>query len=157
MTNHKPKLMKNPEKNTESFIQTIKRTIITTTIIAIILYFVDVFPHSGESRSVVFGITWAALFCIVFGGHWLELLFINYIKFELPQNIFVLYVSRVIYWFLSSIPLFIIANFIIGIFLHKNRNPNSWWAFGLLYIGIELFMQLITHLRFKKSFYNGVY
>ena len=149
--------MKDPEKNAEPLIQTIKRTIITTTIIAIILYFVNIFPHSGESKVIVFGIIWAAIFCIVFGGHWLELLYINHIKFALPGNILVLYVSRLIYWFLSSIPLFMIANFIIGTFLHKNRSLNSWWAFGLLYIGIELFMQLITHLRFKKSFYNGVY
>ena len=149
--------MKNPEKNTEPFGQTIKRTLITTTIIALILYFVNIFPHSSQSEPLIFMATWAAVFCIVFGGHWLELLFINYIKFALPANILLLYVTRVIYWFLSSVPLFFLADFVAGLFSSSDRFPGTWPKFGLLYIGIQLIMQAITHLRLKKSFYNGVY
>src|SRR3569833_571456 len=106
--------MKNPEKNTEPFAQTIKRTLITTTIIAVILYFVHIFPHSDQSKAMVFAVIWVAVFCIVFGGHWLELLFINYFKFVLPGNLLLLYVTRVILWFLSSIPLFFLAIFVVG-------------------------------------------
>jgi hypothetical protein len=149
--------MEKSEKNTESFAQTVKRTLITTTIIAIILYFVNIFPHSSQSKPVVFMVTWAAVFCIVFGGHWLELMFINYIKFVLPANMLLLYFTRAIYWFISSVPLFFLAGFVAGLFSPTNRFPGTWPNFGLLYISIQLIMQAITHLRLKKSFYNGAY
>jgi len=151
------KLMENPEKNTESFIQTAGRTVLTTTIIAVILNWLHVFPSGGESKLTVFEIIWLIIFCIVFGGHWLELLFINHIKFALPKNILVLYLLRIVYWFLCSIPLFIAAGLINNLFSHKTGYLGHWWTFGFLYIGIQLLMHAIMHIRFKKSFYNGVY
>ena len=66
--------MAHREKNTETFIQTVKRTIITTTIIGIILFFLKLFPPDGRNNLVLFGTIWTVVFCIVFGGHWLELL-----------------------------------------------------------------------------------
>jgi len=149
--------MENSEKITESFFQTVKRTIITTTVIAAIITLSGIFPTSGKSKLVLFAIVWLIVFCIVFGGHWLELIFINYIKFGLPNNIALLYLVRIAYWFFSSIPLFIIANFVADLFTHGARPLGQWWAFGLIYIGIELIMYLIMYIKMKKSFYNGVY
>jgi hypothetical protein len=149
--------MENPEKNTESFTQTVIRTIITTTIIAIILTWLHIFPSGEKSKLTQFVMIWSAIFCIVFGGHWLELVFINHIKFALPKNIFVLYFIRIGYWFLCSILLFFIANLIVNLFPHRTGQLGHWWIFGFFYIGIQLFMHAITHIRSKKSFYNGVY
>lgn len=149
--------MRSPEKYHEPFLQTVKRTIITTTIIAAIITFAGVFPAGGKSKLVLFGISWAMVFCIVFGGHWLELLFINYIKFVLPKNIIVLYLVRMAYWFLSSIPLFIVAGQVANLFSGETVHIGRWWAFGLIYIGIELFMYAMMQIKTKKSFYNGVY
>ena len=156
-TKQKSKLMEHPEKNTETFIQTSKRTIITTTIIAIILFFLRVFPSDGRSNFVLFGTIWVVIFCIVFGGHWLELLFINHIKFALPKNIFFLYFVRICYWFLCSIPLFALAALANNLLSHRTRHLGDWWTFGFLYIGIQLVMYAIMQIRLKKSFYNGVY
>ena len=149
--------MKSPEKNTEPFIQTVKRTVITTTIIAIILFLCRVFPTAGKSSLVVFGTIWSVAFCIVFGGHWLELLFINHIKFSLPKNMLLLYFIRICYWFVCSIPLFVLAVLVNNLFSHRAANFDHWWAFGFIYIGIQLLMYAIMHARLKKSFYNGVY
>ena len=149
--------MQNPEKNTESFLQTVKRTIITTTIIALVLYLINIFPSGESSKLKVFGIIWLVIFSIVFGGHLLELVFINHIKFSLPRNILLLYFIRIGYWFLSSIPLFILANFVSNLFSHKRGHLGNWWTFGFIYIGIQLLMYGIMHIRLKKSFYNGVY
>ena len=149
--------MELPGKNTETFIQTLKRTIITTTIICIILFLLKTFPSDGRSNFVLFGTIWSVVFCIVFGGHWLELLFINYIKFSLPKNIFVLYFVRICYWFLSSIPLFALASLTNNLLSNKTRHLGNWWTFGFLYIGIQLVMYAIMQIRLKKSFYNGVY
>lgn len=149
--------MKNPEKNTESFIQTAIRTILTTTIIAIILNWLHVFPSDGKSKLALFEMIWLVVFLIVFGGHWLELLFINGIKFSLPKNIPSLYFMRIVYWFLCAVPLFFIANLIANLFSHNTVRMGHWWMFGFFYIGIQLLMHAIMQLRLKKSFYNGVY
>jgi len=149
--------MKNPEKFTESFTKTVIRTIITTTIIAIILYWLHVFPTGDKSKLSLFEMIWSIVFCIVFGGHWLELLFINYIKFALPKNILLLYFIRIVYWFLCSVPLFFIADLVDNLFSHNTGHLGHWWAFGFFYIAIELFMHAIMQIRSKKSFYNGVY
>jgi len=149
--------METPEKNTESFVQTLIRTILTTTIIAVIINWLHLFPSGGKSKLILFEIIWSAVFCIVLGGHWLELVFINRIKFALPKNILLLYFIRIVYWFLCSIPLFLMANLITNLFSYKAGVPGHWWTFGFLYIGIQLLMHIIMHIRFKKSFYNGVY
>jgi len=149
--------MENPEKNTEPFIQTVIRTILTTTIIAVILYCLHVFPPGDKSKLMLFEMIWLIVFCIVFGGHWLELVFINRIKFALPKNILLLYCIRICYWFLCSIPLFFIADFIYNLFSHNRGGLGHWYTFGFFYIGIELLMHAIMQIRLKKSFYNGVY
>ena len=149
--------MKNPEKNMESFIQTVIRTILTTTIIAIILFWLHLFPSGINSKVSLFEMIWSVVFCIVFGGHWLELLFINQIKFALPKNITLLYFTRFVYWFLCAIPLFFMAGLINNLFSHKTETLGHWWAFGGFYIGIQLVMHAIMQIKTKKSFYNGVY
>ena len=146
--------MKNPEKNTESLAQTVKRTIITTTIVALILTLSGIFPSHEKSKAAIFGVVWLAAFCIVFGGHWLELLFINEIKFKLPKNMLLIYFVRLGYWFICSIPLYILANWVVSFFSNKTK---PWWTFGFVYIGIQLLIHAIMHMRLKKSFYNGVY
>jgi hypothetical protein len=148
--------MKDPEKYTESFIKTCVRTILTTTIIAVILYLLHIFPSGYKSKVTLFEIAWSVVFCIVFGGHWLELIYINFIKFSLPKNILLLYLVRIVYWFLCSIPLLFMANLVFDLFSYKAHLPN-WWVFGFVYIGIQLFMHAIMQIRYKKSFYNGVY
>jgi hypothetical protein len=149
--------MEQPEKNTETFTQTFIRAVITTTIIAGILFLLKVFPAGGRSSLAVFGTIWVVIFCIYFGGHWFELLFVNHIKFLLPKNIFILYFVRICYWFLYSIPLFALAGLAYDLLLHRTGHLGSWWVLGFIYISIQLLMYAIMQLRFKKSFYNGVY
>ena len=149
--------MKNPEKITEPFLQTLFRTVIAATIISLVLYFIHVIPFNGKSKLIEYGVIWAAFFSIFFVGHWIELLFINVIKFRLPRNIYVLYIARVCYWFVSSILLFLIANTIRELLVSNSRQLGNWWSFGFLYIGVQLLMYAIMHIRLKKSFYNGVY
>ena len=149
--------MKNPEKNTEPFIQTAARTVLTTTITAFILSWLHVFPSGGKSKITVLEMIWSITFCILFVGHWFELVYINYLKFSLPENIMLLYFIRIAYWFVSAIPLVFVANLICNLFLKRTGQLINWWVFGLVYIVIQLFMHVVMHLRFKKSFYNGVY
>ena len=149
--------MKNPEKYAETFIQTFIRTILTSTIIAVIIFSLHLFPAVEKSKITLFVMIWSIVFSVVFGCHWLELVYINRLKFTLPANVFLLYGIRIGYWFLCAIPLFLIMNLIIEIFSYKPFYPGFWWKFGLFYIGIQLIMHALMQLRFTKSFYNGVY
>ena len=149
--------MKNPEKITETFLHTLFRTAITATIISLVLYFLHVIPFNGKSKLIEYEVIWAAFFSIFFVGHWIELLFIKVIKFQLPRNIYVLYIVRVCYWFVSSILLFLIANTIRELLVSNSRQLGNWWSFGFLYIGVQLLLYAIMHIRLKKGFYNGIY
>ena len=149
--------MKNPEKITETFLQTLVRTIITATIISLVLYSIHVIPFNGKSNLIEYAVIWAVFFSIFFIGHWIELFFINVIKFRLPKNIYVLYIVRICYWFVSSILLFLISNTIRELLVSNSRQLGNWWFFGFLYIGVQLLMYAIMQIRLKKSFYNGVY
>jgi len=149
--------MQHPEEITESFSYTLLRTMITAVILAIILYFLHLFPSGGRSKITNFEMIWSIAFCILFVGHWFELVYINYIKFALPGNIVLLYLIRIGYWFIAAIPLVFAANLIYSLFSHKTGALITWWVFGLCYIGIQLFMHALMHFRFGKSFYNGVY
>ena len=149
--------MKDPEKITETFLQTLVRTIITTTIVSLVLYFIHVIPFHGKNKLLEYGVIWTAFFSIFFVGHWLELFFVNIIKFLLPKNIFVLYIVRVCYWFVSSMLLFFIANTTRELLVSNSRYLGNYWSFGFLYIAIQLLMYAIMQIRFKKSFYNGIY
>jgi len=149
--------MKNPEKINESFLQTLMRAILAATIISIILYSIHVIPFNGKSKILEYGVIWIVFFSIFFIGHWLELFFINVIKFYLPKNIFVLYIVRIAYWFVSSIPLFFIASTLRELLVNKSRQLSNCWSFGFIYIGVQLLMYAIMQIRLNKSFYNGVY
>jgi hypothetical protein len=149
--------MEAPQKFPEAVMRTLIRTLITATIIAALIYFLRLFPHGLRNRLSQFEMIWLMIFSIVFVGHWLELLFINYLKFALPKKLLLLYVVRIAYWFACAIPLFFIADFIYRLFTGALGGFANWWMFGLIYIGIELFMHAIMQANFKKSFYNGVY
>ena len=149
--------MKSPEKNKEQPLKTIIRTVITTTVITAILMFAHIFPGVVIGKIFVVSTLWLMIFCIVYGGHWLELVFINKVKFMLPLNKGLFYFTRIAFWFLSSIPLFFLAKFVGNSLTYYVFHLGTWWAFGFFYIGIELFMHAAMHLRLKKSFYNGVY
>lgn len=149
--------MKAPDKNREQPFQTMMRTVITTTVITVILTLCHIFPGVVISQFSVVGTLWLMVFCIVYGGHWLELLYINQVKFLLPLKRGVFYFTRIIFWFLSSLPLFILANWVGNSLTNYSLHLGKWWAFGIFYVGLELFMHTVMHLRWKKSFYNGVY
>lgn len=149
--------MKSSQKYSEPFLKVVLRTLVTSAVIALILTFARVFPYQGMGKTAVFGLIWLMLFCVVFGGHWLEVLFINYLKDMLPQNILLLYFARIAYWILCSVPLFILANFAANSLTSHGMHLGNWESFGLVYIGIELIMHTFMYFRWKKSFYNGVY
>ena len=146
-----------PEKFYEPLWRTILRTSVTATILTVIFYFGDIFQEQEANKMRVFGIGWMSIMCLTFGGHWIELFFINYIKFLLPKKLYVMYGARIIFWYASALLLFFASQCVHNSLTGKNESAGNLWIFGFIYILIEMIMHGIIHVQIKKSFWNGVY
>jgi hypothetical protein len=92
-----------------------------------------------------------------FGGHWVELWFLNWLRPRLSSARVVQVVARVGVWFVGGVGLALgaalTATMLIG--LRPSRWPALWLG-GLAFIGIELAAHLVLRLRGRPSFYNGL-
>ncbi|HZU96149.1 MAG TPA: hypothetical protein VFF73_05525 [Planctomycetota bacterium] len=90
-----------------------------------------------------------------FGGHWVEIVFLNHLRPSLPVARGVQVVARLAVWFVGGVGLG------LGVWLTATRSgfplPNraSWWVAGLAFIGIELVAHLALWIRRRPSFYDG--
>lgn len=91
-----------------------------------------------------------------FGGHWVELWFLNWLRPRIPSARSVQTVARVAVWFIGGIALasgMILTAEIVG-GLHRQHRPALWLG-GVAFIAVELVAQLALQLRGRPSFYNG--
>lgn len=92
-----------------------------------------------------------------FGGHWVELWFLNRLRPRLPLNRAVQIAARLLVWFAGGVILalgmYVTALAVIG------PRPMRWRLLviggGVAFIGIELIVHLVLQLRGRPSFYNG--
>ena len=94
-----------------------------------------------------------------FGGHWVELWFLNWLRPRLPMARAVQIGARVGVWFVGGTGLALgmgLTALVLG--LHPARSSAwgpAWWLGGWAFIGIELVAHLVLQLRGCPSFYNG--
>ena len=91
-----------------------------------------------------------------FGGHWVEVWFLNWLRPRLSITRSVQVAARVGVWFGGG------AGFTIGMGLtamalaeFRPAHWPAWWLGGLAFIGIELVTHLVLQLRGRPSCYNG--
>jgi len=91
-----------------------------------------------------------------FGGHWVEVWFLNWLRARLSIARGVQVAARVGVWFVGG------AGLTIGMGLtamalagFRPAHWPAWWLGGLAFIGIELVMHLVLQLSGRPSFYNG--
>lgn len=91
-----------------------------------------------------------------FGGHWLEVWFLNWLRPRLSAARTIQIVARVTVWFVGgsglALGMALTATALGG--LGRGQWP-AWWIGGLAFIGVELVAQLALQLRGRPSFYNG--
>ena len=91
-----------------------------------------------------------------FGGHWVEIWFLNWLRPRLSIARGVQVAARVGVWFVGgtglAICLGLTAMTLAGF---RPRHWPPWWLGGLAFIGIELVVHLVLQLRGLPSFYNG--
>ena len=92
-----------------------------------------------------------------FGGHWVELLFLNWLRPRIPSARGTQFAARLGVWFVGGIVLALGAKVTANLLLA--RPPAAWlpWATaGLGFVAIELVAHAALHLRGRPSFYNGL-
>lgn len=91
-----------------------------------------------------------------FGGHWIELWYLNWLRPRLPAARAAQIAARIAVWFVGGIAL-ALGMCLTATVLAPVR-PDRWpplWLGGLAFIGLELVAQLALQLRGRPSFYNG--
>jgi hypothetical protein len=92
-----------------------------------------------------------------FGGHWIDLLFLNGLRSRLPDARAIQRLARVAIWFAGGIVLGIGVQFTFRLF--TQRPPIVWltWATaGAAFVGVELVAHAALYLRGRPSFYDGL-
>jgi hypothetical protein len=110
---------------------------------------------SGRLRS------WPTLSLLMlwpsFGGHWVELMFLNWLRPRLSANAFVQRGARVALWFVAGIVLAAGARWTASLLLvHPRVAWLTWAVAGMGFIVIELVAHAGLQLRGRPSFYDGL-
>jgi hypothetical protein len=90
-----------------------------------------------------------------FGGHWIELWFLNWLRPRLPGRRAQQVAARIAVWFVGGVGL-LTGLRLTAASLPWLRVPRvSWWAAGLGFVGIELVAHIALQIRKRPSFFNG--
>jgi len=141
--------MANWEPYREPLRTTVKRTFLIAAIAAAILA-----PWMGGFH------TWPLLALLLlwpaFGGHWVDVLFLNWLRPRLPSAPAVQRIARILVWFAGGVLLSIGARWTAAMFTPGRLEVWLWWAIaGTLFVVIELVAHAALQMRGRPSFYNG--
>jgi len=91
-----------------------------------------------------------------FGGHFVEIWFLNWLRPRLSPARGVQVAARLAVWFVGGAGLAIGMRLTAIALTHfRPARWPAWWIGGLAFIGIELVVHLALQLRGRPSFYNG--
>ncbi len=91
-----------------------------------------------------------------FGGHWVEVWFLNWLRPRVSSAVSVQAATRVLVWFAGGSLLALGMRLTASTFVQW-RSPQwlTWWVGGAAFVGIELVMHLLMQFRGQPNFYNG--
>ena len=90
-----------------------------------------------------------------FGGHWIELFFLNWLRSRLPAVRGVQIAGRLLIWIVGGTVLIVGARLTMLLLNAQAMRLPPWWVGGLGFIGIELLAHTALALRRQPNFYNG--
>lgn len=95
-------------------------------------------------------------FWVSFGGHWVELAYLNWLRPQLRRDRAVQIPARLAVWYAGGTLLFfgmaLTAEALGG--FEAIRRP-AWWLGGLAFIGIELTVHFVMTILGRPSSYDG--
>ena len=93
---------------------------------------------------------------VSFGGHWVELWFLNWLRPRLSIARGVQIGARVAVWFVGGCALALCIDLTaMALTGFRPAQWPAWWLGGLGFIALELVAHLVLQLRGQPSFYNG--
>jgi len=130
------------------------RTTLTRTIGIAIVAAAFVALSSGGLRrwpSLVAVMLWPA-----FGGHWVDLLFLNWLRPRLPDTRIVQRIARLAIWFVGGVLIGIGVRVTAAVVLPRASMAwLTWPVAGIAFIAVELAAHAVLQFRGRPSFYNG--
>jgi hypothetical protein len=137
----------------QPFQEPIRQTLFRTVMIAFIVGGAIALPSRKWS-------TWPLATLLVlwpsFGGHWVEVWFLNWLRPRVSPTPAVQTAARVLVWFAGGSLLSLGMRLTASAFVQW-RSPQwlTWWLGGAAFVGVELVVHLLMQLRGQPSFYNG--
>ena len=140
----------------EPFHEPMRRTLTRTVAIAVLAGGVLAVWRDGLAR-------WPAASAVMlwpsFGGHWLELWFLNSLRPRLADRRAVQVAARLAVWFVGGVALgagmWLTAAALPGLRPPRMTVSRLAELAGLAFVGLELVVQLGLQLRGRPSFFNG--
>jgi hypothetical protein len=91
-----------------------------------------------------------------FGGHWVEVAFLDVLRPRLPAAGTVRVLARIAIWFAGGVLLgYAITRSLAWFEATAALRPPPVWLGGVAFIGVELVVHLGLRLRARPSFYDG--
>ncbi len=84
-----------------------------------------------------------------FGGHWVELFFLNWLRPRLAAARWAQIGGRLLTWLVGGTLLMAGARITVW-------SLPPWWLGGPVFVGLELLVHSLAQLRGQPSFYNGL-
>lgn len=131
------------------FREPLRKTLLRTVLIAIIAGAIISRFSGGWRRWPVDSLL---AFWITFGGHWVEVWFLNGVRPRIPAAGTVQRLARVAVWFTGGA----ILGFGIGWTARAfglATKGSAWWKFGILFIAVELVVHVMLLLRGQSGFF----
>ncbi len=90
-----------------------------------------------------------------FGGHWVELFFLNWLRPRLPAVRWLQVLGRGLTWLVGGTLLMIGAQITVLSLSAQSMRLPPWWLGGPVFLCVELLVHAVPQLRGQPNFYNG--
>jgi hypothetical protein len=131
----------------------LRNTLLRSTIIALVAGAVFARLSGGRVR---WPLATLLVLWLSFGGHWVELWYLNWLRPRISIARYVQILARVGTWFVGgtalALGMVLTARALAG--FRPARWP-AWWLGGCVFIVVELVAHLALQLRGRPSLYNG--
>jgi hypothetical protein len=91
-----------------------------------------------------------------FGGHWVELFFLDWLRPRLAAVRSARVIGRLVTWLIGGTLLMVGARITAQSLGMQPMRLPPWWHGGPILVGIELVVHALPPLRWRPNFYNGL-
>ena len=134
----------------------IRATLVRTVLIAVVAGAVLAAWSAHSARPIRWPVAVVLMLWVSFGGHWIELYYLNWLRPRLAAAATVQCFARLITWFVGGsalgVGMLLTARALGGIRL---IHWPAWWVAGIGFIGVELVAHTVLQARGRPSFFTG--